>query len=221
MKAIVINENFDVVHKMVLFPPEAGGEWESGRRCVFGIRFTPRSRVAESPDGECLMDENGKYIYELAPSRCELKIHPYLCGRCVTWEELLVALYWGEGDTFGEQLESWAQEAHRAREYSWRVQKERFSGYTEYRIRESRDEIDREFGLAGRIASRFRITPYDKVHEGKSLELSLADWYVFLKTIPSRPWAELEERYKETPPREIFPIKAEWHAPGAEPWENK
>ena len=101
------------------------------------------------------------------------------------------------------------------------MQKERFSGYTEYRIRESRDEIDREFGLAGRIASRFRITPYDKVHEGRSLELSLADWYVFLKTIPSRPWAELEALYKDTPPKELFPIKAEWYAPGAEPWESK
>lgn len=218
MKAIVINENFDVVHKMVLFPPEAG--WDH-RRCAVGVQFTPESRVVESPDGECLVDENGHYIRELDPSRCKLAIYPRLYGRCVTWEELLVALYWGEGNTFGEQLESWAQEAHRAREYPWRVHKEHFSGYTEYRIRESRDEVDREFGLAGHIVSRFRITPNDKVNEGRSLELSLADWYVFLYTIPHRLWTELEALYKDTPLREIFPIKAEWNAPGAEPWEEE
>lgn len=218
MKEIVLSLNNDTVHKMALFPPEAEGE--NGRRCAIGVRFTQKFRVREYPDGECVRDENGNYIHELDPSHCKLAIYPRLYGRCATWEELLVALYWGEGGTFGEQLESWAQEAHRAREYPWRVQKERFSGYTEYRIRESDDETARLFGLAGRIVSRFRITPNDKVNEGVPLELSLADWYVFLYTIPHRPWAELEERYKETPPREIFPIKAEWHAPGAEPWEE-
>lgn len=109
---------------------------------------------------------------------------------------------------------------HCAREYPWRVQKERFSGYTEYRIRESQYEIDREFGLAGRITSWLRITPNDKVNEGIPLNLSLADWYVFLYSIPHRPLAELEELYKNTPPQELYPIKTEWHAPGAEPWGN-
>ena len=218
MKEIMLSKNLDAVYKMVLFPPEAEGE--NGRRCAIGVRFTQKFCVRKYPDGECVIDENGNYIHELDPLQCKLEIHPRLYGRCATWEEVIIALYWGEGDTFGEQLESWAQEAHRAREYPWRVQKERFSGYTEYRIRESQYEIDREFGLAGRITSWLRITPNDKVNEGIPLNLSLADWYVFLYSIPHRPWAELEERYKETPPREIFPIKTEWHAPGAEPWDN-
>ena len=220
MKAIVLNENNDTFRKMALFPPEAEGE--NGRRCAMGVRFTPGYHIAHSPDGQYLTDEGGRYILELDPTQCKLEIHPRLYGRCATWEEIILALYWGEdGENFGEQLEDWAWEAHRAREYPWRVQQERFSGYTEYRIRQSEDEIDREFGLAGRITSRLRITPNDKVNEGMSLELSLADWYVFLKTIPSRPWAILEEVYKSTPPQEMFPIKAEWHAPGAEPWEEE
>jgi len=221
MKAIVLNENNDTFRKMALFPPEAEGE--NGRRCAVGFRFTAEFyRLRALSNGEFLKDEAGKYVYQLNPKRCKLAIYPRLYGRCATWEEIILALYWGEdGKNFGEQLEDWAWEAHRAREYPWRVQKKRFSGYTEYRIRESEDETDREFGLAGRIVSRLRITPYDKVNEGVPLELSLADWYVFLKTIPSRPWAILEEVYKSTPPQEMFPIKAEWHAPGAEPWEKE
>lgn len=220
MKAIVLNENNDTFRKMALFPSEAEGE--NGRRCAMGVRFTPGYHIAHSPDGQYLTDEGGRYILELDPTQCKLEIHPRLYGRCATWEEIILALYWGEdGENFGEQLEGWAWEAHRAREYPWRVQKKRYSGYTEYRIRESEDETDREFGLAGRIVSRLRITPYDKVNEGVPLELSLADWYVFLKTIPSRPWAELEEAYRGTPPKEMFPIKAEWNAPGAEPWEKE
>lgn len=218
MKAIIINKGNDPIQKMVMFPEDAAGD--PGRRCAVGFRFVPGRSIAQTPDGKCLTDVNGHYLWELDPSRCKLEIHPRLFGRCVTWEELLVALYWGEGDTFGEQLESWAQEAHRAREYPWRVQKERFSGYTEYRIRESEDETGREFWLAGRIISCLRITPNDKVNEGMPLELSLADWYVFLYSIPHRPLAELEELYKNTPPRELYPIKTEWHAPGAEPWNN-
>lgn len=218
MKAIVLNENNDTFQKMALFPPEAEGE--NGRRCAMGVRFTPAHSIAYTPNRERIDDQNGHPLWEIDWGACKLEIHPRLYGRCVTWDELLVALYWGEGDTFGEQLERFGREAHRAREYPWRVQKERFSGYTEYRIRESQYEIDREFGLAGRIVSQVRITPYDKVNEGMPLELSLADWYVFLKTIPSRPWAELEEAYRDTPPKEMFPIKAEWHAPGAEPWDS-
>lgn len=216
MNRIILNEDLDTIQKLALFPRE--GEWDH-RRCTVGLRFTPSFRFVGDSDGKCIVDENGRYVREIDPSQCKLEIHPCLYGRCVTWEELIVALYWGNGHSFGEQLESWGREAHRAREYPWRVQKKRYSGYTEYCIRESKYDTDREFGLAGRIVSRFRITPYDKVNEGNPLELSLADWYVYLYTIPHRPWAELEERYKETPPREIFPIKAEWHAPGAEPWD--
>ena len=220
MKEIIFkkNERTEIFWKMAMFPPEAEGR--IGRRCALGLRFTSEARRLESSDGEYLKDKEGNYVYQLAPEQCKLAIYPRLYGRCVTWDELLVALYWGEGDTFGEQLERFGGEAHRAREYPWRVQKERFSGYTEYRIRESEDETGREFGLAGRIAACLRITPNDKVNEGMPLELSLADWYVFLNTIPSRPWAELEEAYRGTPPKEMFPIKAEWNAPGAEPWDS-
>ena len=219
MKEIMLSMNADAIRKLIVFPPEAEGA--NGRRCIFGVRFTQKFCIRKFSNGEYARDENGEYIHELDPGQCKLEIHPRLRGRCVTWDELLVALYWGEGETFGEQLEEWGREAHRARCYPWRVQKERFSGYTEYRIRESEDETEREFGLAGRIAACLRITPNDKVNEGMSLELSLADWYVFLHTIPHLPWAELEEQYRGTPPREIFPIKAEWNAPGAEPWESK
>lgn len=220
MKAIIINEGNDPIQKMVMFPEDAAGD--PGRRCAVGFRFVPRRSIAQAPDGKCLTDENGHDIWELDPSLCKLEIHPRLFGRCATWEEIIIALYWGEdGHNFGEQLEGWAREAHRARCYPWRVQKERFSGYTEYRIRESEDETGREFGLAGRIAACLRITPNDKVNEGMSLSLPLADWYVFLYSIPHRPLAELEGLYKNTPPQELYPIKTEWNAPGVEPWESK
>ena len=124
MKAIVLNENNDTFRKMVLFPPEAEGE--NGRRCAMGVRFTPGYHIAHSPDGQYLTDEGGRYILELDPTQCKLEIHPRLYGRCATWEEIILALYWGEdGKNFGEQLEDWAWEAHRAREYPWRVQKKR------------------------------------------------------------------------------------------------
>ena len=153
MKAITLSESNDPIQKMVMFPEDAAGD--PGRRCAVGFRFVPGRNIAQAPDGRCLTDENGHYIWELDPSRCKLEIHPRLFGRCATWEEIIIALYWGEdGHNFGEQLEGWAREAHRARCYPWRVQKERFSGYTEYRIRESEDETAREFGLAGQLPDR-------------------------------------------------------------------
>ena len=219
MKEIILSMNTDTIRKLIVVPPEAEGA--NGRRCIVGFRFTSKFCIRKFSNGEYARDESGEYIYELDPVQCRLEIHPRLRGRCATWEEILLALYEGEdGNNFGEQLEDWAREAHCAREYHWRVQKERYSGYTEYRIRES-DEVDREFGLAGRITSRLRITPNDKVNEGVPLNLSLADWYVFLYSIPHRPLKELEELYKDTLPRELYPIKAEWHAPGAEPWEEE
>ena len=212
MKEIILSMNTDTIRKLIVFPPEAEGA--NGRRCIVGFRFTSKFCIRKFSNGEYARDESGEYIYELDPVQCRLEIHPRLRGRCATWEEILLALYEGEkGNNFGEQLEDWAREAHCAREYPWRVQKERFSGYTEYRIRESQYEIDREFGLAGRITSWLRITPNDKVNEGIPLNLSLADWYVFLYSIPHRPLAELEELYKNTPPQELYPIKTEWQPP--------
>ena len=139
-------------------------------------------------------------------------------GAAPTWEDILAALYWGD-DNVGEQLEAAASHAHDSRTAPWRVEvRTGMSGRKDYLVR-VRDEAAEKYGTAGKITASLHISCAGKLNQGIRTT-SLADWYVLLKTVPSRPWEELEAAYAEYPPRELHPIEGvEWNAPGAEPWD--
>lgn len=142
-------------------------------------------------------------------------------GQAPTWDDIHAALYWGEDyKNLGEMLETTASIAHDARTAPWRVEKHTgMSGRVDYLVR-VRDEIAEKYGTAGKITASLHISCAGKLNRGIPT-MGLADWYVLLKTVPSLSWKETEEAYKNYPPKELRTVSAEWHAPGAEPWESK
>lgn len=139
-------------------------------------------------------------------------------GTAPTWEDILAALYWGD-DNVGEQLEAAASHAHDSRTAPWRVEvRTGMSGRKDYLVR-VRDEVAEKYGTAGKITASLHISCAGKLNRGIP-NMGLADWYVLLKTVPSLSWEEIEEAYKDYPPKELRTVSAEWHAPGAEPWEG-
>lgn len=142
-----------------------------------------------------------------------------LWGTAPTWDDVIAALYWGD-DNIGEGLEAAAMDAHRARTAPWRVETHTgMSGRKDYLVR-VRDEAAEKYGTAGKIAASLHISCAGKLNRGVRT-MSLADWYVLLKTVPSRPWEEIKAEYANYPPRELRPVEdVQWNAPGAEPWDN-
>lgn len=141
-------------------------------------------------------------------------------GQAPTWDDIHAALYWGEDyKNLGEMLETTASIAHDARTAPWRVEKHTgMSGRVDYLVR-VRDEIAEKYGTAGKITASLHISCAGKLNRGIPT-MGLADWYVLLKTVPSLSWKEAEEAYKNYPPKELRTVSAEWHAPGAEPWDG-
>ena len=143
-----------------------------------------------------------------------------LWGTAPTWDDIIAALYWGD-ENVGEELEAAASHAHDARTAPWRVETHTgMSGRKDYLVR-VRDEAAEKYGTAGKITASLHISCAGKLNQGIRT-MSLADWYVLLKTVPSLSWEEIEKTYENYPPRELRPIKGvEWHKPGAKPWERK
>ena len=143
-----------------------------------------------------------------------------LWGTAPTWNDVLAALYWG-GNNIGERLEAAATDAHRARTAPWRVEvRTGMSGRKDYLVR-VRDEAAEKYGAAGKITASLHISCAGKLNRGIPT-MSLADWYVLLKTVPSFSWEETEKKYADCPPRELRPVEdAGWNDPGAEPWEEE
>lgn len=140
-------------------------------------------------------------------------------GQAPTWDDIIAALYWGD-ENIGEPLERAAMDAHRARTAPWRVGTHTgMSGRVDYLVR-VRDEAAEKYGTAGKITVSLHISCAGKLNRGVRT-MSLADWYVLLKTVPSLSWPEIEKGYKNCPPRELPPVEdVQWHAPGAEPWDG-
>ena len=140
-------------------------------------------------------------------------------GQAPTWDDIIAALYWGD-DNIGERLENAASHAHDSRTTPWRMETHTgMSGRVDYLVR-VKDEPAEKYGTAGKITASLHISCAGKLNRGVRT-MSLADWYVLLKTVPSLSWEEIEEGYKNYPPRELRPIEGvEWYAPGAEPWEK-
>lgn len=141
-------------------------------------------------------------------------------GQAPTWNDVIAALYWGN-DNIGERLESVATDAHRARTAPWRVEvRTGMSGREDYLVR-VRDETAEKYGTAGKITASLHISCAGKLNQGIRT-MSLADWYVLLKTVPSLSWEEIEKAYENYPPHELRPVEdAGWNDPGAEPWERE
>lgn len=141
-------------------------------------------------------------------------------GQAPTWDDIIAALYWGD-DNIGERLENAASHAHDSRTTPWRMEMHTgMSGRVDYLVR-VKDEAAEKYGTAGKITASLHISCAGKLNRGVRT-MSLADWYVLLKTVPSLSWPEIEEGYKNYPPRELRPIEGvEWCAPGAEPWDSK
>ena len=143
-------------------------------------------------------------------------------GQAPTWNDILAALYWGaDYKDLGEMVETTASIAHDARTAPWRVETHTgMSGRVDYLVR-VRDEAAEKYGTAGKITASLHISCAGKLNRGIPT-MSLADWYVLLKTVPSLSWPEIEEKYRYYPPRELHPIEGvEWNTPGAEPWEKE
>ena len=142
-----------------------------------------------------------------------------LWGTAPTWDDVIAALYWGD-ENVGEELEAAASHAHVARTRQWRVETHTgMSGRKDYLVR-VRDEAAEKYGTAGKITASLHISCAGKLNRGVRT-MSLADWYVLLKAVPSRTWEEIEAAYANHPPRELRPMEnAEWNAPGTEPWEG-
>lgn len=140
-------------------------------------------------------------------------------GQAPTWDDVVAALYWGD-DNIGERLEAAASHAHDARTAPWRVETHTgMSGRKDYLVR-VRDETAEKYGTAGKITASLHISCAGKLNRGIRT-MSLADWYVLLKTVPSLSWEEIEKAYENYPPRELRPVEnVEWYAPGAEPWDE-
>ena len=222
MKAICETTDKETMKMVKFYPVENKYDM---RKCTVGFKFIPDFRPVMDENYNWITMEDGELKREIfigEESHNKLIIYPRLAGQCATLNEILIALYFdfGEEFSFGDQLEEWGRLSHKNRSYYWNVEKKRFSGYDEYRIHESEDEIDREFGLAGRVTATFQMSPHDKVNCGNSLELNVADWYVFMNTIPHKSLKELEKQYKEEYAcvKELFPVKAKWYSPGEDPW---
>lgn len=142
-------------------------------------------------------------------------------GQAPTWNDILAALYWGaDYKDLGEMVETTASIAHDARTAPWRVETHTgMSGRVDYLVR-VRDRAAEKYGTAGKITASLHISCAGKLNRGIPT-MSLADWYVLLKTVPSLSWPETVEAYKNYPPKELRTVSAEWHAPGAEPWDNE
>ena len=155
---------------------------------------------------------------EFDPTSSTITIE-HLYGCAPTWTDVFAALYWGpdEETALGEQLEGWGAQAHAAREKAWRLEERHFGRWTEWLIREKPCKEHDHYGLKGRISARITITPAGKI-DGK-ITLSLADWYVFMKGIPSPTWDKVVEMYEGNPPRETTPYEGGWSEPGEEPRE--
>ena len=141
-------------------------------------------------------------------------------GQAPTWNDVLAAMYWGD-ENVGEPLESAATDAHRARTAPWRVETHTgMSGRKDYLVRVL-DETAEKYGTAGKITASLHISCAGKLNRGIPT-MSLADWYVLLKTVPSLSWEDTEKKYADCPPCELRPMEnAEWNDPGAEPWERE
>ena len=143
-------------------------------------------------------------------------------GQAPTWDDIHAAIYWGEDyKNLGEILEDVASDAHDARALPWRVETHTgMSGRVDYLVR-VRDKAAEKYGTAGRITASLHISCAGKLNRGIPT-MSLADWYVLLKTVPSLSWEDIEKQYANYPPRELRPIEdVEWNSPGAEPWDKK
>lgn len=143
-----------------------------------------------------------------------------LWGTAPTWDDVIAALYWGD-DNIGERLEAAAHHAHDARKEPWRMETHTgMSGRKDYLVR-VRDEAAEKYGTAGKITASLHISCAGKLNR-EIPAMSLADWYVLLKTVPSLSWEEIEKAYENYPPRELRPVEdAGWNAPGEEPWEKE
>ena len=117
-----------------------------------------------------------------------------------TFTDVIAAMYWqndldnGYEISLGEQIERWAAYAHSKRITSWRIVNSR----GEWQIREQEFHT-LDFDLAGKIVSRFPLTPTKKIE--REITISLMDWYVYLKTIPTPSWDKIVEMYEDNPPR--------------------
>lgn len=138
-----------------------------------------------------------------------------LWGQAPTWDDVLAALYWGD-ENVGEMLERAAVETHRKRTVPWRVEIHKgMSGCVDYLIR-VQDRVAKKYGTAGKIEASLHISCAGKLNRGIPT-MTLADWYVFLKTIPSSSWEEIEVAYANYPPQEIHPVEdVKWNAPNTE-----
>ena len=153
-----------------------------------------------------------------APQLSSISITP-LGYRCPTFTDMIAAMYWtndldnGYEVALGEQIERWAAYAHSKRIAPWRIANSR----GEWQIREQ-EVHTLDFNLAGKIVSRFPLTSTKKID--KEITISLMDWYVYLKTIPTPSWDDIVEMYKDNPPRDIVRYRGGWNNPTDCPWAD-
>lgn len=148
----------------------------------------------------------------------QIKVRTSCFGKRTKWDELVAALYDEVsslyGDLLGYQIEYWAKKAHETRALPWRVE-HREKGKRKTYVILVQDDIAKEFGTPGRVTGKIHFSQSGWVQD---FDVSFADWYVLLHTIP----AELSPSDKydvyEIP---VIAPDLEWNAPGAEPWESK
>jgi hypothetical protein len=88
------------------------------------------------------------------------------------------------------------------------------SGAQEWSIyMNTRPEINGKYGLRGECLAHVHISCAGKLNENIRL-MSLACWYVFLKSIPSQTWKEIKKAYEDCPPKQLEIRQREWYAPG-------
>ena len=136
-------------------------------------------------------------------------------GTAPTWNDVIAALYWGGEGSLGEALETWGKNQFEKWDSQWRVEcRKRTSGAQEWSIyMNTRPEANEKYGLKGERLAHIHLSGAGKLNEGIKPML-ISCWYVFLKSIPSRTWEEIERAYKDCPPKELEIRQREWYAPG-------
>jgi hypothetical protein len=152
---------------------------------------------------------NEKYLYY-----GNVQIDTQLWGVAPTLEDVIAALYWGE-DNLGEPLEALGKEEFESWTSKWRIDcQTRPSGAKEWSIYvNDRPQINAIYGLKGRRIAHLHISCAGKLNEGIG-RLTPACWYVFLKSIPTRSWEEIEAAHKDFPPKGIPMREFKWESPG-------
>ncbi|GHV36348.1 hypothetical protein FACS1894187_10800 [Synergistales bacterium] len=166
---------------------------------------------------DLVQDEHRTTGIGIIISVSDIFIHPQLWGRAATWDEVCACLYWGE-DNVGEELEANARIA--AEEYingggQWRIEKHvGMSGAIDYRIYLRYGEIsaeEKELALKGNLVTTLHVSCAGKLNNGVG-KMSLEVWYFLLKTIPATPWPDIENQYRNYPPKKLEIKAVEWNS---------